>query len=434
VVLKYVLKKERSKDMIYIKEDEGFKRYYIRADGRLMCERKNGEEEIILSDISNEFDAAVQNACLHFVLQGSGGEVIYLKKEDNTWRKFDILKSRKGIKKIHQIRLMASENKLCAFYIMEHNGQNLFVKHRFSTDSLYEEPEVMGVCNEGKIYSVSETYDGFILFFKDADGVIRRVLLDKDYTLKDIEDCGFKNEILTINTLFYKGTTYALCTVRRKNSAALIFFDTENEANAKIVSFGMAKNCVAEMIASKDTITAIWEENGGIIFSQYIIGNSSFSKPKPFGKGYRLFKIRPCTTAGYTFSGKCTFYNYLPQIPGHDFRKESQNIQRGNNMNSNSSEGRNIKPIDNDVIIEKLKEIEKRIDNMGNTLKDMCSFLDKLTDFKKDADMTYENYDENNIIAEIAEKENLGEINMENVKLFENTDIDSVLPAPEEKQ
>ena len=34
----------------------------------------------------------------------------------------------------------------------------------------------------------------------------------------------------------------------------------------------------------------------------------------------------------------------------------------------------------------------------------------------------------------IAEKENLGEINMENVKLFENTDIDSVLPAPEEKQ
>ncbi|MBQ6894620.1 MAG: hypothetical protein IJN40_03905 [Clostridia bacterium] len=420
--------------MIYIKEDEGFKRYYIRADGRLMCERKNGEEEIILSDISNEFDAAQQKGCLHFVLQGAGGEVIYLKKEDGTWRKFDILKSRKGIKKIHKIRLIASENKLCAFYIMEHNGQNLFVKHRFSTDSLYEEPEVMGVCNEGKIYSISQTDNGFILFFKDADGVIKKILLDKDYTIKDIEDCGFKNEILTINTLFYKGITYALCTVRRKNSAALIFFDTDNEADAKIVSFGMAKNCVAEMIASEDEITAIWEENGGIIFSQYIIGNTSFSKPKPLGKGYRLFRIRPCCTSGYTFSGKCAFYNYLPHIPGYNFRKENQNTRRGNNMNSNGFEKNSIKPKDNDIIIEKLKEIEKHIDNMGNTLKDMCSFLDKLTAFKKEADNTCENYDENNIIAEIAGKENLGEINMENVKLFENTDIDSVLPTPEEKQ
>ena len=68
----------------------------------------------------------------------------------------------------------------------------------------------MGVCNEGKIYSISQTDNGFIVFFKDADGVIKKILLDKDYTLKNIEDCGFKNEILTINTLFYKGITYWL--------------------------------------------------------------------------------------------------------------------------------------------------------------------------------------------------------------------------------
>ncbi|MBO7289731.1 MAG: hypothetical protein J6V03_07075 [Clostridia bacterium] len=127
-------------ELIYINENNLYTKYYISSDNRLMCQDKAGNENMILADISNEFDAISKDGVLHFVLQSSGGELLYLKKEDDTWRKFDILKSRRGIKRIHKIRLAKHQNKLCAFYIMEHNGQNLFVKHRFSTEKLYEEP------------------------------------------------------------------------------------------------------------------------------------------------------------------------------------------------------------------------------------------------------------------------------------------------------
>ena len=420
-------------DLVYINENGIYIRYYIRDDGRLMCLKKNGEENMILPDVSDEFDAIQKDGCLHFIMQGTSGELIYLKKENDTWRKFDILKSRRGIKKIHSLRLLAGQNKLCAFYIMEHGGQNLFVKHRFSDDMLYEEPEVMGICSEGKMYSLSETEDGVVLFFKDCEGVFKKIITDKDFNIKSIEECNFKNEILTINTLFFDGTLYALCTVKRKNSTALIFFDIQNEDDARLISFGMPKNSIGEMIASNGKITAFWEENGGIIYSQYIMGDNSFSKPRPLSRTYKMERIRGCGNNEYIFSGKCAFYNFSPQIPG-GLKKEISDSQRRNNMNPLNSDNKNIKPKDNDFILEKLKKIEADIDRMGNSLKEMCVFLDKLSDFKKETERPIDINQTDGVFAEITSGENLTQINEENMRLFESTNIDEVLPKGDEKQ
>lgn len=419
--------------LVYINENGGYNKFYIRDDNRLMCTKKNGEENMILPDVSDEFDAAINNGCLHFIMQGTGGELIYLKREEDIWRKFDILKSKRGIKKIHKLRLIASQNKLCAFYIMEHGGQNLFVKHRFTADMLYEEPEVLGICSDGKIYSLSETESSVILFFKDSQGVFKKVISDKDFNIKSIEECRFKNEITSINTLFFEGCLYALCTVKRKNSTALIFFDTQNEDDAKIISFGMPKNSTGELIASAGEITALWEENGGIIYSQYIIGDNSFSKPRPLARTYKLSRIREDNKSEYTFSGKCAFYNFFPQIP-QGFKKEKINSQRRTNMSPNNFENKNITLRDNDFILEKLKEIQEDIKKMGNSLKEMCVFMDRLTDFKKEAEKGADVIESDGVISEISGSEGLNQINEENMRLFENTYIDEVLPQGDEKQ
>ena len=419
--------------MVYINENGGYAGYYIRDDGRLMCIKKNGEENMILPDVSDEFDAIEKDGCLHFIMQGTGGELIYLKKEEDIWRKYDILKSRRGIKKIHKLRLIASQNKLCAFYIMEHGGQNLFVKHRFSEDMLYEEPEVLGICSDGKIYSLSKTTGGAVLFFKDIEGVFKKAICDTDFNIKNIEECRFKNEISSINTIFFEGCLYALCTVKRKNSTALIFFDTQNEDSAKLISFGMPKNSVGEMIASDGKITALWEENGGIIYSQYIIGDNSFSKPRALARTYKMERIRGCERGEYIFSGKCAFYNFSPQIPGV-FKKENSDFQRRINVNPLNSENKNIKPKENEFILETLKKIEADIDRMGNSLKEMCVFLDKLSDFKKEAEKPITTTHDGGVFAEITSSDNLTEINEENMRLFENTEIDKVLPQGDEKQ
>ena len=79
-------------------------------------------------------------------------------------------------------------------------------------------------------------------------------------------------------------------------------------------------------------------------------------------------------------------------------------------------------------MLQRLRSIEESIERMGRSLNEMCLFLDKLTEFKKESEK--ENFDF--IKEETGEKilsgEDIGEINSENVKLFESTDIDSVLP------
>lgn len=403
-----------------------------------MCQDKSGSENMILADISNEFDAISKDGALHFVLQSSIGELLYLKKEDDTWIKYDILKSRRGIKRIHKIRLAKHQNKLCAFYIMEHNEQNLFVKHRFSTEKLYEEPEVIGTCNDARTYSICETDLGLILIFKDAGGIFKKLICDFDFNIKNIEECNFKNEIFGISTIYYKNTLYILSTVKRKNSTALIFFDIKNENDAKTVSFGMPKNCSPEMIASEDGITVLWEENGGIIYSQYIIGNDIFSKPRLLGKGEKMAAIRPPHINGADFSGKCAFFRFMPQIPGDFLKAGNKNNNWRSDMNSAGFEKEILKPKENDFIMKKLNEIEKDVESIGTRLTQMCSFLDKLTKFKENTDLMTTDIEADGVFAKITNNEipsgDIGEINEENMKLFESTDIDSVLPANDESR
>lgn len=423
-------------ELIYVNENNFYTKYYISKDNRLMCQDKAGDENMILADISNEFDAIFKDGALHFVLQSSAGELLYLKKEDDTWRKFDILKSRRGIKRIQKIKLAKQQNKLCAFYIMEHNGQNLFVKHRFATENLYEEPEVMGTCSDGRTYSICETKFGTVLIFKDTSGIFKKIICDNDFNIKSVEECHFKNEIFAFSTIYYKNKLYALSTVKRKNSTALIFFDTENENDAKIVSFGMPKNCSPEIIASEDGITVLWEENGGIIYSQYIIGNDTFSKPHLWGKGENLVSIRPVHTNYAIFSGKCPFFNFMPQIPGNSLKPGSENNNRRFDMNSAKFETEKIKPKENEFVIQKLTEIEKEVERIGSSLTQMCSFLDKLTEFKENAQKMTADTREDGVFAKITESEaterSIEEINEENMRIFENTDIDSVLPSNDE--
>ncbi|MBO7289730.1 MAG: hypothetical protein J6V03_07070, partial [Clostridia bacterium] len=64
---------------------------------------------------------------------------------------------------------------------------------------------------------------GTVIIFKDTGGIFKKLICDKDFNIKSIEECNFKNEIFAISTIYYKNTIYILSTVKRKNSTALIF-------------------------------------------------------------------------------------------------------------------------------------------------------------------------------------------------------------------
>lgn len=417
--------------MIYIKSGDIYLKYHVTDDNRLICTDKNGTESLILTDVSNEFDAYKDmRGNTHFLLQGSSGELIYLKNEPDTWKKYSILKSRKGIKKIHSIRLIKNENYLCAFYIMEHDGNRLMIKHRFSENNLYEEPEVLGINDGKRNFSLCVCDSEYHLYYRDSENGTREFIMDDKFNIINTVSSRFNNEILAINTAYINKTIYAVCTVPKKMSTAMIFFDTKNEDKAKIITFGISRNCSPEIISAEGCIIIQWEENGSVMQTESYDLGESFSKPHLAGRQCVFADVRQNAKETPVFYGKCAIYNSIPNV---SYNKNMQNNKAGINMNSSykRSENHKFNEVSSEFITQKLQAIENDIGELGKTLDEMCKFLDRLTEFKNNIDNDFNITQKETSNTATLSGEDIGEIISDNVKLFENTDIDEILPDKE---
>ena len=82
--------------------------------------------------------------------------------------------------------------------------------------------------------------------------------------------------------------------------------------------------------------------------------------------------------------------------------------------------------VTNEELLKNLNEIKGHIDQMEKSLIGICSFLEDLKTFKHNAENA-------NVFAQSKAATNLtgqdiGEIDNDNVKLFESTDIDDIMP------
>lgn len=417
--------------MIYIKEGNSYLKYHASGDGRLICTYNDGSESIILNDISNEFDAICESGGnLHFVLQGMDGELIYLNREDGTWKKYGIFKSRNRLKKIHGLRLRKSGETLCAFYIMEHGGNQLMVKHRFRTGNLYEEPEVLGIADARRDFCICQDQSmNFHVFFKNSEGVHCEKILGGDFKLRETGTYKAEGETLSLRCAAFKDKIYAVYTVPRKNSTALVLSNTQNDCNEKIITFGISRSCIPQIIIYNEKIIVQWEENGSIMQAESSDNGNTFTRPRSLGAGCTKAKIRNYDDNDIKCD-ICAVYGNMPYIGGKPI-KEIKPVEEKKALTNLH------KPSKNDItnheagelIVERLKNIENDIAKMGKSLFEICEFLDELKNFKSDTEngnFGFQKSKDDN--AETMKIGDIGEIDMENVKLFESTDIDSVLP------
>ncbi len=407
--------------MIYINDGGVYSKYHTDDEGHLVCAKENGASSIILNDVSNEFDAIITpSGELHFIIQGIGGELIYLKKICDTWKKYNIFKSRSGIKKIHKLSLDYSEGKLCAFYIMEHDGNHLMVKHRFKSEYLYEEPEVVGICDARRDFCVCKDGNGETnLFYKDINGARKQLIFGKDYMHKSSSELSLDKDILQFKAMYIGGKIYAVYTISKQSGAAIAFCDIKNPESQKIISFVMTKTCSPEILCLNGNIIIQWEENSSVMQISSEDG-VNFTKPRIAVSGGNFAKYRSIEKSDI-ICDSCAILNDRPYVYE---KKQNKEMPRMNSYKKDITNDKAISPL-----ILKLAEIENDINNMGKTLFTICEMLNGIKDFKKETDegnFGFPKKEENN-----ESQKSLGDVgekNDENIKLFENTDIDAVLP------
>lgn len=411
---------------LYINQKDGYHSFDTDESGNFVQRTPDMKENIILTDISHEFDGlCTENGDMHFLLQSAKGELVYLKCEGGTWKKYNIFKNKDGVCKISGILLTYAGSLMCAFYTLEHSGRILLAKHVFSSANLYATPEIADTVDRHREYCICT--DGAFnthLLYRDSAGRYKEIVYDSRF----VTMAEYRRQA--------SGDVYGLCTVCdgkllhscyvavHKNYTALMYASGD-EAKEKIITFGIPRNTKVSMRINGDEITILWQERGIMMQAASYDGGESFSKPRSLGKGMNLERMRE---QGIRHGMYASDYSVEKSSNNRNHTSGSmkeRNLYMQKYPNTTQSSASDFTDISRQEFIFKLSQIEAEVAKMSSNLNKICSFLDTLTEFKATAQKDVFT-PKTQTLADVGEKDE------ENIKLFESMDIDEVLPQRSE--
>ena len=411
--------------LIIAKNDNNIQKYYVDELGRFLSQSKNKKSEIILENISNKLDMVYTNDdIMHFVLQDKNGSLIYLKYQNNIWKKYEIFNCIHKSERIYDLKLCVIHSILCAFYILETNSEKILVKHIFTSSDFNKVPEVLDRCDKNFDLSLCTLKnDETHLFYKNINGEIIKKVFDRNFNFIREESPCFDGEISKLQTISISNDIYMLFIEQKKSYNVLKFKFGKTE---KVICFALSKNTEFGMILNSDEINIRWIDN----FNLYEVKSTDSGKTftKPIIKNYRyyicylrekgVFKGMYCDK--FIFTLKDNFTKPKDNVHINNIEvKENENMNEYKRYNFSSND--NFTDISKDKYIKNLISIENEMKNLKKDTEKICKFLEKIIDFKNDTKM----------IKPIA-TQTYGEItdtNEENIKLFNEMEIDDVLPS-----
>ena len=402
--------------------------YSIDTSGRFIQKDIHGNEIIILEAVTPVFDGLTDtDGVSHFAVQGADGSLMYLKSDENEWKKYVLFTSKNKSATITNIILKESNGRLCAFYCMNHGNKRLLVRHVFWADNPYATPHVEDVLDSRTEFHICPSSAGFTMFYRGTGGKIYEKTYNKNFDRISASQLTTNEEILHMRTFYNNHSIYCAYTAPRKSYTAVMFRILHSSDEPKVITFGVAKNCIPYIIAFSNIICVQWSENGRIMQSVSRDGGKTFSPPGVLDTSYEFVRLK--------FSGRilpfdaciCAAQNNIVSIQHIIKKAESDFITR--KENSKMSLINSYRDYDDSIFfIKKLSEIESDISRIGDELKNICGFLEKLTDFKA---QTNEDTYTRPIKSLTASRKaslsgtDIGSKDETNIRLFESIDIDS---------
>ena len=376
---------------------------------------------IIMENSSYEFDGICDaSGILHFLIQSNDGTLFYIRYDNKTWKKYNLFSSKEKKKSVSDIYLSSNGKTLCAFYIMEHRNKFMLIKHIFSAENLHITPSVIDLVDFRRDFCICTHPDGNThLYYRDEKGRRQELIFDKNFsviqssTLKDNND----TYVMKVSNNGISVVSASICA--RKNHTALIFKSQDDE---KIITFAVAKNAPLSICAKENKIRIFWQEGSFIMYSESRNGGMDFTKPKYCKSETGFLRVR---NKGEMPGMYRSDYICIDDFSYQDTRKplptRNEYIKKGV---SSSLKNDAYHDIDSAEFIKKLSRIEKETEKIGIGIDKICIFLDRLVQFKKDAENHVHSFSPQ---IKISEKTNIGEKNEDNIKLFENMSIDDAI-------
>ncbi len=418
---------------LYINQKDGYHSFDTDENGNFVQRTPDMKENIILTGISHEFDGICnENGDMHFLLQSAEGELVYLKCENGTWKKYNIFKNKDGVCKISGILLTYEGSVMCAFYALEHSGRLLLAKHVFSTANLYATPEIADTVDKHREYCICTNDSGNThLLYRDSAGRCREIVYDSRFVRTEEYRRRVGSDVYGLCGVCDGKMLHCVYVAVHKSYTALMYASGD-ESKEKIITFGIPRNTKATMSINGDEITISWQERGIMMQAMSKDGGESFSKPRALGKGLHLERMRePGMKPGLLRSDYAIERSSAKRNHTSGSMNE-RNMYMQKYPNTTQSSASDFADISRQEFIFKLSQIEAEVSQIGSNLNKICTFLDNLTAFKENAQKdvftpkTVTNPPMPENLVDVGEKDE------ENIRLFESMNIDEVLPQRSE--
>ncbi len=396
-------------------------RYFVSDKKKFTELSPEGNESILLGDVSEEYDGVcTSDGNFHFLIQSVTGELIYLKSESGVWKKYSIFKSKDNECKIKNIKLTFCENTLCAFYTIDHAGKIMLCRHIFSTSNLYLTPEIADLTDQRREFSLCTDDKGYThLFYRDISGQRQEIVYDRSFLKTSQKKRASGGDIYNFSAV-NSGKRIDSVYMSVKKSYTALMYSGEDEREEKIITFGISKNTKPVLIANGDAITIYWQDKRNIFKVVSGNGGESFSKPMTITKNTELVRMRRCgIRPGVVYSELTLTNDLVTDIKPAKTMEKRRIAMENTDRNDGRITDRGAKEL-----TMRLGKMQEEIEKIGFGIDRVCDFLKMLTDFKKDA--------EEECMKEIAASSDIGEKDEENIKLFENMSIDEALPENDE--
>ncbi len=408
---------------LIINSENVFSRFFTDEKSNFVMSSSEKQNILISGNAGYEFDGICdEEGNFHFLLQDNEGNLLYIRYDKKVWKKYNLLSSKEKKASISKIILTSHKNMLCAFYIIEHNGRNMLIKHVFNKDNLTITPSVIGLLDFRKDYCVCTHPDSTThIYYRNEKGKRCECVLDNNFSrVSDVESDSNDN-IYVMKVVCNQTSTVTVSICARKNYTALIFKSGNSE---KIITFGISKNAHLSVYAYKERISIFWDEGNMIMHSESKNHGKDFSKPSLYTSDGNFKKLRNKGLMVGTYQSEyiCTT-NHISHFSKPAQKCISNNIDKGVTQQVNSSN--NIyKDFDSSEFLRKLSQIEKETEKIGIGIDKICIFLDKLVQFKKDSENPLHSFA---TPERIGDKDNIGDRNEDNIKLFENMSIEDAI-------
>lgn len=406
---------------LYINQKDGYHSFDTDESGNFVQRTPDMKENIILTGMSREFDGICnENGDMHFLLQSAEGELVYLKCEDGTWKKYNIFKNKDGVCKISGILLTYEGSVMCAFYALEHSERILLAKHVFSPTNLYATPEIADAIDKHCQYCICT--DGALnthLLYRDSAGRCREIVYNSRFVRTQEYRRRVGSDVYGLCMVSDAQVLHSAYVAVHKSYTALMYASGD-ESKEKIITFGIPRNTKAAMSINDDEITISWQERGIMMQAVSKDRGETFSRPRALGKGLQLERMRDAGIKPGIFRS-----NYVIERNHTSGRMNERNMNMQKYPHSTQSSASDFADISRQEFILKLSRIEAEVSQIGSSLDKICAFLDTLTRFKEDA--------QKDVFTPKAQTlADVGEKDEENIKLFESMNIDEVLPQRSE--